>query len=341
MPAVSVIIPVFNVEKYLRECLDSVCSQTLKDIEIICIDDGSTDSSLDIINEYAEKDERIRIITQENKGPSSARNTGIDNAKGKYVYCMDSDDYIEKDAMEKLYNIGEANSIDCIMFKLIKFDDETREKYPSRYYDMEFVKDIVGDRVFSYEDIGGDLFFIPVSPQGKFFNREFLTDIRFEEGIIFEDNPFFTEVLLKAERLYFCDEYLCNRRIRSGSLMTSKKNFTDYIIVSNRLIDLAKKYGCYEKFKPQLYEKIFKNLFIRFTEVDEDNKQHFLDKLQEDFQYTIATQVKDAKKLEVQIEKKYEALKLLLQQPEWAESEVLLAIRNIGMELDEINSLRQ
>lgn len=283
MPAVSVIIPVYNVEDYLRECLDSVCNQTLNDIEIICIDDGSTDSSLDILNEYAKNDERIRIITQENKGPSSARNTGFDNAKGKYVYCMDSDDYIELEALEKLYDIAEDKSIDCVMFKLINFDDETGEKYPTRYYDMAFLKELVGEEVFSHRDIGGKLFYITVSPPGKFFNRKILDGIRFEEGIIFEDNPFFVEVLLKAKRLLFLDEYLYNRRIRSNSLMTSKKNFTDYIIVSNRLIDLTKKYGVYEEYKPQLHEKTIKNLFIRFREVEEENKQDFLDRLHEDF----------------------------------------------------------
>ena len=283
MPLVSVIIPVYNVEKYLRKCLDSICSQTLEDIEIICIDDGSTDSSHDILNEYADNDSRIRIFTQENKGPSSARNLGFDEAKGEYIYCMDSDDYLESEAFEELYNVAEETLADCVMFKLINFDNDTGEKYPSKYYDMAFLKELVGDNVFSHEDIGGNVFYITVSPPGKFFRREILKDVRFEEGIIFEDNPFLVEILLKSKRLVFLDKYLYNRRIRPDSLMTSKKNFTDYIIVSNRLIDLAKKYGCYDEYKPELFEKIFKNLFNRFNEVDDENKQEFLDKLREDF----------------------------------------------------------
>ena len=283
MPAVSVIIPVYNVEKYLRECLDSVCSQTLEDIEIICVNDGSSDGSMDILKEYESNDSRISIISQENKGLSAARNSGLDKASGDYVYFIDSDDYIELDALEKLYNICKEKSLDCVIFKLINFDDDTKEKFQTKYYDMEFLRDAVGDNVFSNEDISKDIFHIAVSIPGKFFRRDLIEDMRFEEGLIFEDNPFFVEVLLKSKRLLFLDEYLYNRRVRQDSIITSNENFTDYLIISNRLVDLTIKYGCYEKYKPQLYEKILKNSFIRFTQVDDDNKQHFLDTMKEDF----------------------------------------------------------
>ena len=110
MPKVSVIIPVYNVEKYLRECLESVISQTLSDIEIICINDGSTDSSLDILNEFAQKDERIKIINQENKGSPLARNEGLKIANGKYIGFVDSDDYIDKNYYELLFNNAEKHN---------------------------------------------------------------------------------------------------------------------------------------------------------------------------------------------------------------------------------------
>lgn len=105
MPKVSVIIPVYNTENYLRKCLDSVCNQTLKDIEIICINDCSPDGCLDILREYASKDERIKIIDfKENKGAACARNAGIDTAQGEYIGFVDSDDFIDLDFYEKLYN---------------------------------------------------------------------------------------------------------------------------------------------------------------------------------------------------------------------------------------------
>ena len=99
MVKISVIIPVYNVEKYLKESLESVVNQTLNDIEIICIDDGSTDSSPSILKEYQNNDERFIIINQENSGPGAARNRGIKEAKGKYTYFLDSDDYLELDAL--------------------------------------------------------------------------------------------------------------------------------------------------------------------------------------------------------------------------------------------------
>ena len=105
MYKISIIIPIYNTEKYLRRCLDSVCNQTFGDIEIICINDCSTDGSLNILNEYAQKDNRIKIINFiENKGVAIARNTGIDEAQGEYISFVDADDYVDLDFFEKLYN---------------------------------------------------------------------------------------------------------------------------------------------------------------------------------------------------------------------------------------------
>ena len=113
MIKVSVIIPVYNTAPYLRRCLDSVCGQTLRDIEIICINDGSTDNSLEILNEYTQKDKRVKIINfKKNKGVSIARNTGIDKAKGKYIGFVDSDDWVDKDFYLTLHTIASKNNVD-------------------------------------------------------------------------------------------------------------------------------------------------------------------------------------------------------------------------------------
>ena len=115
MPKVSVIIPVFNTEKYLRKCLNSVCNQTLKDIEIICVNDSSTDDSLEILKEYAAKDERIKLINFiENKGAAAARNAGIDIARGEYIGFVDCDDYIDLDFYEKLYSKAIELNFECV-----------------------------------------------------------------------------------------------------------------------------------------------------------------------------------------------------------------------------------
>ena len=124
---VSVIVPVFNVESYLNESLDSILNQTLKDIEIICINDGSTDNSLDILETYSKKDKRIKIISKENEGQGVARNVGLDNAQGEYISFVDSDDFIKRDMLEKLYNKAENNDLDLVMCKVSSFDNETHE----------------------------------------------------------------------------------------------------------------------------------------------------------------------------------------------------------------------
>ena len=107
---ISIIVPVYNVEKYLERCLDSLINQTLKDIEIICINDGSTDNSSEILKEYAKKDSRIIIINQNNQGISVARNNGMNKAKGKYIGFVDSDDWVDLDFFEKLYKAAEKHN---------------------------------------------------------------------------------------------------------------------------------------------------------------------------------------------------------------------------------------
>ena len=112
---ISVIIPVYNVEKYLRDCLNSVIGQTYKDLEIICINDGSKDNSLSILEEYAKIDKRIIIINKENAGVSAARNDGIEKSAGEYLFCLDSDDYVDKDFFEVFYNNAKTNNSDLVV----------------------------------------------------------------------------------------------------------------------------------------------------------------------------------------------------------------------------------
>jgi glycosyltransferase involved in cell wall biosynthesis len=121
---ISVIIPVYNVEKYLRECVDSVLSQTYKSYEIILVDDGSTDGSGEICDEYIDGHSQVKVIHKANGGLSDARNTGLKNAKGEYVYFLDSDDYIVPDAFQKLINISIKEQSDFVFFDASSFLDE-------------------------------------------------------------------------------------------------------------------------------------------------------------------------------------------------------------------------
>ena len=281
---ISVVFPVFNVEKYINESLDSIVNQSLKDIEIICIDDGSTDNSLEILKEYASKDERIKIISQKNKGAGAARNVGLNHATGKYVYFMDGDDILNLNALEKVYGVAESKDLDLVIFKLINFDDGSNNKYTSDYYEMKFLKDKVNNVVFNYKDVMSHVFSIAVSPPGKLFKRDVISDIRFPEGVIYEDNVFFTEVLFNCERIFFIDEHLYNRRIRSDSVSdTGSLRYADAIFCLNNLIELTKKKGLFDTaFKRNLYNKKLNNLYYRLTLVDDNLKEDFFNKIKGD-----------------------------------------------------------
>ena len=111
---VSIVVPIYNVERYLAQCLDSIIAQTLQDIEIICVNDGSTDSSAEIIDSYAQKDPRIRVITKQNTGYGNSMNIGFDAAQGEYVGIVESDDYADKEMFETLYRIAKGNDLDVV-----------------------------------------------------------------------------------------------------------------------------------------------------------------------------------------------------------------------------------
>lgn len=191
---ISVIIPVFNCEKYLDTCIRSVLMQDYQDYEIICVDDKSTDGSLDMLKQYAKDDERIKILSNdENKGPGYCRNKALDIAKGKYIFFLDGDDWIEKETLGILYAQCEKDKLDLIMFKYIAYYDDKKEFGHEPYYDMEYM-DKYSEKVFNHWDlIPRDVFRLPLGPCNKLYKKSFLNEnnIRFPDGnLIQEDNPF-------------------------------------------------------------------------------------------------------------------------------------------------------
>jgi len=270
MVEISVIIPIYNQEKYLSECLDNIINQSFRDIEIICINDGSTDNSLEILEDYALKEERIRIITQENQGLAATRNRGIEIANGKYVYFIDSDDYLESTALEKLHDLSEKLNPDFIMFKLNNFDEGSGEPIIDDYYTMPHLKERVGDNLFNYDDVSDLALKLAVNVPGNFYNREFINDLRFPEGLLFEDNVFFTNALFKATKIYFYDEFLYHRRVRENSL--SRSLSLDTIEITDILLDLCEEY-CHPHHKRELYYRIFHNIYKVFDDAPEECKE--------------------------------------------------------------------
>ena len=135
---ISVVIPVYNVEKYLRQCLDSVLNQTYNYFEVIMVDDGSTDSSYDICLEYSERDDRFKSFHKENGGASSARNYALDKATGEYLFFLDSDDWIEKNTLERLINTVEDNNVDFVLFEATVTDETGSERQGGYSYHKDY-----------------------------------------------------------------------------------------------------------------------------------------------------------------------------------------------------------
>ena len=150
---ISVVLPVYNVANYLRKCLDSLVNQTFKDFEVICVNDGSTDLSLGILEGYAVSDSRFKIITQENQGLSGARNTGIKHVQGDYVLFVDSDDWLEENALELLYEHVKGFNSDITMFKFKFYDEDTSEFSEGPFSNLEIIDPSFYTGNFNYYDV--------------------------------------------------------------------------------------------------------------------------------------------------------------------------------------------
>ncbi len=224
VPKVSVIIPVYNVEQYLRECLDSVLNQTLKDIEVICIDDGSTDSSLDILKEYAKCDNRITVMTQKNLHAGVARNAGLAVAKGQYIHFMDSDDWVEPDILEQLVDIMDSKHPDFIKFKNYLYDCDKKQDIPDDWISISFLPKNMFNKILGDESkvLLTDL---PDSPWSGLYDLKFLNDnsIRFDSMKCCNDVSFFLRTLVAAKKIYVSDKtYVHYRTNRPGSLILNR-----------------------------------------------------------------------------------------------------------------------
>lgn len=213
----SIIIPVYNVAKYLSQCLDSVIKQTLKDIEIICIDDGSTDGSLEILEQYEQKDKRIQVLVQENSGQGSARNKGLKLAKGKYIQFLDSDDFLEPNCCKRMFDIMEDKQTDvgCFSCHVLYETQQARKNEDMEYFK---IKHLGLNLVTSKLALSLD-----VNCWNKIFRKSFLDEngIYFPEKLHFEDVAFFWYWLSKAKTIYGLNEKLMFYRRREKSFVNN------------------------------------------------------------------------------------------------------------------------
>lgn len=240
---VSIIVPVFNTERYLSECLDSLCHQTLNEIEIIVINDGSTDNSLNIINQYPPKYKNVKVFSQGNKGLGATRNKGIEVAVGKYVYFMDSDDILDITALEECYNVAELYGLDILGFQAeifgnIEGKNLNQYKYAYRMYEVEnpihgidFFK-----RYYKYISM--------LNTPMCFFSKRFLEKykLKFLENTYYEDVEFYHHFIACNPKMMIIEKNYYHRRYRADSIMTSdltEKKLKDRLYVYGKISEIS------------------------------------------------------------------------------------------------------
>ncbi len=286
-PKVSVIVPVYNTEKYLSKCLDSLIYQTLEDIEIICVDDGSSDNSLNILKQYENKDDRVKVISKENGGAGSARNLGLSLAKGEYINFIDSDDWLDLNTLEELYIKSKYDNLDVLMYQLINFNNSDGEFYETDYYNMACLDSKFDNAVFNYEDVGDDMFSLAVSPCNKFINRNFLINLNypFAEGVMFEDNPYFFNLFVNASRIAVIRKHYYFRRRREGSVMElNSEKLNDIMPMTNNVLDIFIDKGLHLKFTRRLTNFKLYSINTFYNQVKTVNKDSYFNAMKKDFE---------------------------------------------------------
>jgi len=252
MPKISVIIPVYNTEKYLRECLDSVLNQIFQDFEIICINDGSTDNSLQILNEYAKKDERIKVISQKNKGAGAARNQGLKIAKGEYLAFLDGDDFFEKEFLDKMYHKSKNNDCDIVICSANRYNINTKI---TEYMPWALrVEKLPEKKVFSYKDMPNNIFnFAQNWNWNKIFKRDFIikNNIKFQELYRTNDLYFTCCALVLASNITTIEEPLVNYRVgmTTNCQQTNHLHPLDFYEAFKKLRKFLIKLDIYEEVK--------------------------------------------------------------------------------------------
>ena len=256
MAKVSIIVPIYNVEKYLPKCLDSLINQTLKDIEILAISDGSPDNSVDIIEEYSKKDKRVKCIEKENGGYGSVLEYAIKNITSEYFLICDPDDWLKNDAIEVLYNKALKNKLDIIIgSKYLVYNDNDEEVYDNSKFDNCHV---IPNKIYYKTD---EFYFLQPSPHSKLYRTKICKKIKFPKKVSFTDYLLYLLALSNSEKVMYLEDALSYYLVdRPGNSMTDTKP---------KVFDNHKKVllSVLEQVKANYNETIYARIFFQFRNV--------------------------------------------------------------------------
>ncbi len=259
-PKVTVIIPVYNAEDYIYGCLISIIKQTLKEIELIIVNDGSTDNTFSIISIFGQHDKRIKIINQKNAKTGAARNNALKLAKGEYISFVDSDDKLHKTALEELYKKANLNKSDVVICGAYSVKHNKKGK---GYYSIEKIPHYLKNKVLKNNIIKKYIFSFPTTAWGKLYNTNFLirNNILFQTGCNGEDQMFFIKTMLLADSIYIINKnYYYYLKDRKTSLTYSKQKNDNSVILNFYAIE---KFLKKQNIDSNLNYKILNKYFIK------------------------------------------------------------------------------
>jgi glycosyltransferase involved in cell wall biosynthesis len=280
MVKISVTVPVYNVEKYLPRCLDTIVDQTfVGDYEIICVDDGSTDNSGKILDEYAKKYANIKVIHQENLGLSEARNTALKFVNGKYTMFVDSDDFIAKNTLESLYDFARKHNSDVVIFDFLRGTSEGKVLSTMHY--TPIIKKY-GKETFNYQTAETFVYrFVPVATWAKFYSTELIKNIKFEKNLNNQDVPHWAEVYTKAQRVNYLPipfYFYAVQRV-DGITMNKNRKVYDVFKAFSLAEDILKNANVFEKFKNIHYAHLTCNLVVILQKINPELRNEIINKI--------------------------------------------------------------
>lgn len=343
MAKVSIIVPTYNVEMYLDECMESITRQTLKDIEIICINDGSTDNSLAILKKYAQKDDRIIIIDKENGGYGIGMNIGLEKATGEYVGIVEPDDFVPLNMYEDLYEIAKKNDLDFVKADFYRFKRNSKNgDMELKYYHLSQHKENY-NIVFNPSERPETLRYVMNTWSG-IYKREFLNknNIRHHEtpGASFQDNGFYFQTFVYGKRAMIVDKpYYMNRRDNPNSSVHNKDKVYCINIEYDYIREILRQdLDIWNRFKYMYWVKKYTNYRAAIDRIGDEYKKEYIIQMSKEFK-----RAKDLKELKKEVfkETEWKNIQFILADPEGFYHTVIIGKNNAGLPRNKVTKLEK